>query len=99
VIYSVPGWGISGSFRNVVFDPSSGNLYGTTHCDGEYNSGTVYKLTPSGRSWDYNLLYNFKGDHDGLYSFSNLVLNQGKLYGTTKYGGTKGNGVIFEVTP
>ena len=98
-IYSVPGWGISGSFRNVVFDPSSGNLYGTTHCDGEYNSGTVYKLTPSGRSWDYNLLYNFKGDHDGLYSFSNLVLNQGKLYGTTKYGGTKGNGVIFEVTP
>jgi uncharacterized repeat protein (TIGR03803 family) len=98
VIYSVPGWGISGSFRNVVLD-ASGNLYGTTHCDGDYNSGTVYELSPSGGSWNYNLLYTFTGGTDGLYSFSNLVLNQGKLYGTTKYGGVDGDGVIFEVTP
>ena len=98
VIYSIPGWGISGSFRNVVMD-ASGNLYGTTHCDGDYNSGTVYELSPSGGSWNYTLLYTFTGGTDGLYSFSNLVLNQGKLYGTTKYGGTKGDGVIFEVTP
>jgi uncharacterized repeat protein (TIGR03803 family) len=99
VIYSVPGWGISGSFRNITLDPASGNLYGTTHCDGNYNSGTVYALTPSGGSWDYSLLYTFTGGGDGLYSFSNLVLSQGKLYGTTKYGGTKGKGVVFEVTP
>src|SRR5271163_77104 len=94
VVYSVPGWGISGSFRNVVLDSSSGNLYGTTHCDGDYNSGTVYELTPSGGTWDYTLLYTFTGGEDGLYSFSNLVLNQGKLYGTTKYGGTKNKGVV-----
>ena len=99
VISSVPGWGISGSFRNVAVDPSSGNLYATTHCDGNYNSGTVYELTPSGGTWDYNLLYTFTGGKDGLYSFSSLVLDQGKLYGTTKYGGTKQKGVIFEVTP
>lgn len=99
VLYSVPGWGISGSFRNVVLDPVSGNLYGTTHCDGTYNSGTVYELTPSGGAWNYNLLYTFTGKKDGLYSFSNLVLSQGVLYGTTKYGGTKNKGVIFEVTP
>src|ERR1022692_444217 len=98
-IYSVPGWGISGSFRNVALDPATGKLYGTTHCDGDYNSGTVYKLTPSGGTWDYDLLYTFTGGDDGLYSFSNLVLNQGKLYGTTKYGGTRNKGVIFEVTP
>ncbi|MGB9265711.1 MAG: choice-of-anchor tandem repeat GloVer-containing protein [Terriglobales bacterium] len=99
VVYSVPGWGISGSFRNVVLDPSSGILYGTTHCDGAYNSGTVYELTPSAGVWNYNLLYNFTGAGDGQYSFSNLVLSQGNLYGTTKYGGATGNGVIFEVTP
>lgn len=98
-IYSVPGWGISGSFRSVVLDPSSGKLYGTTHCDGEYNSGTVYELTPSGGSWTYDQLYTFTGGKDGLYSFSNLVLNQGVLYGTTKYGGTSHKGVIFQVTP
>jgi uncharacterized repeat protein (TIGR03803 family) len=99
VVYSVPGWGISGSFRNVVLDPSTGNFYGTTHCDGDHNSGTVYRLTPSGGAWDYTLLYTFTGGYDGLYSFSNLVLSQGKLYGTTKYGGDRNNGVIFEVTP
>jgi uncharacterized repeat protein (TIGR03803 family) len=98
VLYSVPGWGISGSYRNVVLD-SSGNLYATTHCDGNYSAGTVYELTPSGGTWTNTVLYNFTGDADGLYSFSNLVLSDGKLYGTTKYGGASGNGVIFEVTP
>lgn len=99
VLYSVPGWGISGSFRNIVLDPASGNLYGTTHCDGDYNSGTVYKLTPSGGTWDYTLLHTFTGGDGGFYSFSNLVLDQGKLYGTTKYGGTSDKGIVFEVTP
>jgi uncharacterized repeat protein (TIGR03803 family) len=99
VIYGLPGWGISGSFRNVVLDPATGNIYGTTHCDGNYNSGTLYELTPSGGTWNYSLLYTFTGGQDGQYSFSNLVLNQGKLYGTTKYGGANHNGVIFSITP
>jgi len=98
VIYSVPGWGISGTFRNVVLD-SSGNLYGTTHCDGSYNSGTVYELTPSGGNWKDTLLYTFTGGTDGLYSVSNLVSSQNKLYGTTLYGGSNNNGVVYEVTP
>lgn len=98
VVSSVPGWGISGSFRNVVLD-ASGNLYATTHCDGNDGSGTVYELTPSGGSWNYTLLYTFTGGTDGLYSFSNLALSQGSLYGTTKYGGSNGSGVVFKVTP
>ncbi len=97
-LYSVPGSGISGTFRDLVLD-SSGNLYATTHCDGENSAGTVYELSPAGESWNYTLLYTFTGGTDGLYSFSNLVLSAGKLYGTTKYGGASGNGVIFEVTP
>ncbi len=98
VVDSVPGWGISGSFRDVVLD-ASGNLYATTHCDGNNNSGTVYELSPSGSSWNYSLLYTFTGGTDGLYSFSNLVLSGGSLYGTTKYGGANGSGVVFKVTP
>lgn len=98
VLYSIPGWGISGSFRNLILD-SSGNLYGTTHCDGANNAGTVYKLTPASGSWTYTSLYVFTGGSDGLYSFSNLVLKQGKLYGTTKQGGANDYGVIFEITP
>jgi uncharacterized repeat protein (TIGR03803 family) len=97
-LYSVPGSGISGTFRDLVLD-SSGNLYATTHCDGQNSAGTVYELSPAGESWNYTLLYTFTGGTDGLYSFSNLVLSAGKLYGTTKNGGSSGNGVIFEVTP
>jgi uncharacterized repeat protein (TIGR03803 family) len=96
-IYSVPGWGISGTFRDLVLD-GSGNLYASTHCDGEYNAGTVYELSPSEGTWNYSLLYTFTGGTDGTYSVTNLVLTQGKLYGTTIYGGADNSGVVYEVT-
>ena len=97
VIYSNPGWGISGSFRNVALD-ASGNLYGTTHCDGANDAGTIYKLTPASGSWTYTSLYVFEGGSDGLYSFSNPLLEAGHLFGTTKQGGGDGDGVVWEIT-
>jgi uncharacterized repeat protein (TIGR03803 family) len=98
VLYSQAGWGISGSFRNLIMT-AAGDLYGTTHCDGVNNAGTVYELTPASGSWNYISLYVFTGGSDGLYSFSNLVFEQGKLYGTTNEGGADNYGVVFEVTP
>jgi uncharacterized repeat protein (TIGR03803 family) len=98
VLYGLPGWAISGTFRDLMFD-AAGNLYGTTHCDGDYTAGTVWELVPSGGTWTYNQLYDFTGNADGLYSFSNLVMSNGKLYGTTKQGGKNGYGVVFVVTP
>jgi uncharacterized repeat protein (TIGR03803 family) len=98
VLYSLPGWNISGPFRNLMMD-GAGNLYGTTHCDGTYDAGTVYKLSLQNGSWTYTSLYVFTGGADGLYSFSNLVVDQGKLYGTTNLGGANGFGVVFEVKP
>jgi uncharacterized repeat protein (TIGR03803 family) len=98
VLYSNPGWGISGSFRNLLLD-ASGNLYGTTHCDGADSAGTVYKLTPASGSWTYTSLYSFTGGTDGLYVYSNPVLLEGHIYGTTKLGGAHGYGVIWQVVP
>ena len=98
VIYSVPGSGISGSFRDLMID-ASGVIYGTTHCDGNHSAGTVYKLTPSNGAWTYQLLYTFTGGADGLYSFSNLVLVQGNLYGTTANGDAHSLGGVFRITP
>jgi uncharacterized repeat protein (TIGR03803 family) len=97
VLYSVPGWGISGTFRNVVLDGSD-KIYATTHCDGANNAGTVYELSRKGGAWNYSLLYTFTGGSDGLYSVSDLVLYDGKLYGTTLYGGSDGSGVVYEIT-
>jgi uncharacterized repeat protein (TIGR03803 family) len=99
VLYSLSGWGISGTFRDLLFD-ASGNMYATTHCDGANSAGTVYKLTPAGGAWTYTELYTFTGGDDGLFSFSNLVFDkQGDLYGTTNVGGANDAGVIFEIKP
>ncbi len=99
VLNSLAGWGISGTFRDILLD-GSGNIYATTHCDGTYSAGTVYQLTESGGVWSYNPLYNFTGGTDGQYSYSSLVLDaRGNLYGTTAYGGANGYGVVFKVTP
>jgi len=98
VLYGLSGWGISGSYRNLLM--VAGKLFATTHCDGSNDAGTVYELTPSGDTWTYNQLYVFSGGSDGLYSFSNLIADdQGNFYGTTNLGGTNGYGVAFKVTP
>jgi len=81
----------------VVIGPL-GSIYATTHCDGANNAGTIYRLTPSGSSWTYKLLYTFTGGSDGLYSISNLVLmKSGVLYGTTIDGGTDGAGTVYAI--
>ncbi len=99
VLYGLPGWGISGSFRNLFLD-ASGDIYATTHCDGADNSGTVYKLRYSGDTWTYTSLYVFSGGSDGQFSFSSPVFDKhGNLYGTTKQGGANGYGVVFKVNP
>jgi uncharacterized repeat protein (TIGR03803 family) len=98
VIYSLPGWGISGTFRNLLVQP--GKIYATTHCDGNYSAGTVYELTLAGGVWTYDLLYDFTGASDGHFSFSNLVADkEGNLYGTTTEGGADGSGTAFKITP
>ena len=98
VLTSVPGWGISGPERDLMID-DSGTIYGTTHCDGDDNAGTLFKLAPSGGGWTYTLLYTFTGGSDGQFSISNLVSRNGNLYGTTIGGGANGAGVVYELTP
>jgi uncharacterized repeat protein (TIGR03803 family) len=100
VLYDIPGWGLSGTFRNLMLD-ASGNIFATTHCDGAYSMGTIYELSPSGSSWNYNSLYVFPGDgSSGYYVFSDLIADsQGNLYGTASDGGAYGSGVVFQITP
>jgi uncharacterized repeat protein (TIGR03803 family) len=98
VLYRLSGWGISGSWRNLLL--VSGKIYASTHCDGTNNAGTVYELTDSGTTWTYKPLYVLNGSSDGMFSISNLVADsQGNLYGTTLEGGAHGSGIIFKVTP
>lgn len=98
ILYSFTG-GNDGSepFGAAILD-RSGNLYGATNGGTSTQDGTVYEITHSGGINSESTLHTFSGGTDGARSYSRLVMdNAGNLYGTTKYGGSSNNGVVFEV--
>jgi len=44
-------------------------------------------------------LHNFSGSPDGANPVENLIPVNGKLYGTTSYGGKYGYGAVYEIAP
>jgi uncharacterized repeat protein (TIGR03803 family) len=81
----------------------NGELYGTTKTGGAENRGTVFAASTSGSE---RVLYSFKRkSNDGAQPFAGLIAVQGRLYGTTRYGGGNstqclplGCGTVFETT-
>ncbi len=98
-----------GSSPNPLIQGSDGNFYGTTYYGGitaegaaAYDSGTVFKLTPSG---SLTTLYIFclggTPCSDGAQPLAALVQGgDGNFYGTTYSGGSSsfGGGTIFDIT-
>jgi len=80
---------------------AEGNLYGTTADGGEsYNAGTVFELSPNRKERVlHRFRVNYHAQHDGVSPVTAVVRDpQGNLYGTTEEGGTKGAGVVYEIT-
>jgi hypothetical protein len=86
----------------LIFDASSGSLYGTVLHGGPAGGGAVFKLAPmADGGWAYSVLRFFFGE-PAMNPFGGLVLDKaGNLYGTTLNCGTGYNcqGVVFEITP
>jgi uncharacterized repeat protein (TIGR03803 family) len=85
---------------DLVRDPATGDLYGTTKLGGQgagfTGYGTVFKVDPTGAE---TILYSFTGNNDGAGPVAGLVLDSsGNLYGTAAFGGAFGHGVVFKVT-
>jgi uncharacterized repeat protein (TIGR03803 family) len=77
---------------------SDGNFYGTTALGGNYNHGTVFKMTPAGSLKGLSSL-------DGYYSYDNsntpsalIEGSDGCFYGTTPMGGINGIGMVYKVS-
>ena len=77
---------------------TDGNFYGTTQGGGANGAGVFFQFTISGA---LTPLYSFGATGSDAVS-PQAVLVQGpndSFYGTSAFGGTTGNGTIFEVTP
>src|SRR4030095_9552063 len=80
-----------------------GNLYGSTVLGGDFGSGTVWQLSPSGNSWTHTVLYSFTSGADGAEPYKGVTVDaQGNLYGTAVAGGSGscegGCGVVYKLT-
>jgi uncharacterized repeat protein (TIGR03803 family) len=81
----------------------NGTLYGTTSAGGgkrhRIGSGAVYSITTGGME---HVLYYFSHSrsprHYGGGPMAALIDVNGKLYGTTEYGGKYGEGTVFRIS-
>lgn len=107
ILYTFKG-GNDGIFPEgqLVFD-AAGNLYGTTYWGGTVGGclyggcGTVFELkhNPDG-SWSESILQNFSnGKFGGDLEYGLVFDKVGNLYGTSRVGGAKQGGIIFELSP
>ncbi len=96
----------SSPYSRVIFGPD-GVLYGTTFEGGSADDGTVFSLQPPATAcktalcpWLETVVYSFTGGADGGEPYyGDLTFDQaGNIYGTTYFGGSSGNGVVFKLT-
>ena len=79
---------------------ASGDLFGTTNCDGAYGYGSVFELKNVSGTYVPVPLYDFTNGADGGFPYGGLVMDaNGFLYGTASEGGAYRNGVIFQIMP
>lgn len=71
---------------------SDTKLYGVVYA---YNRSRTGLFTMNLDGTGYNILHQFTNVTEGTDPNSGLALSGGTLYGTTRYGGNAGNGVVF----
>jgi uncharacterized repeat protein (TIGR03803 family) len=114
LLHSFNDDGTDGIFpgAGVILD-GLGNLYGTTLKGGTGSCktgqavtgcGTLFKLSPAtGGTWTESVVHSFQDNvADGGYPQpgAGLIMNgAGDIFGTTGFGGTYGNGTVFEFSP
>jgi uncharacterized repeat protein (TIGR03803 family) len=76
---------------------NNGKMYGTTQLGGKYDLGVLFEYDPVINKLTKRL--DFERTANGSYPCDLTASSDGKLYGLTRSGGTKGHGVLFEFNP
>lgn len=85
-----------GRFTKSRITVVNGKFYGTVNFSGIERRSMLYEYNPAGTG-TYTVLHNFGSvANDGVDPTGGLLALNGKLYGTTVYGGTGGGGVLYE---
>jgi uncharacterized repeat protein (TIGR03803 family) len=88
-----------------LIQAADGDLYGTTAWGGAHNSGTAFKIAPSGALTTIYSFCSLANCADGAHPYGGLTqAANGDLYGTTYQGGvgSQGNGsggTVFRIAP
>lgn len=91
-------------YGGIIYDSSSGSLYGTCSIGGAAGVGTVYRVNLSNGT--FTRLHAFTGYSasnsglsDGANPYGGVILaSDGFLYGTTLSGGSSNYGAVFQQT-
>jgi uncharacterized repeat protein (TIGR03803 family) len=106
VLHTFQGNDGAGPWAGVILD-AAGNLYGTTSNGGDQSCqypqtgcGVVFRLSPEANGkWVETVLHRFTLD-EGYDPTGDLIFDAaGNLYGTTTFGGTDFNGIVFKLSP
>ncbi|HTT82777.1 MAG TPA: choice-of-anchor tandem repeat GloVer-containing protein [Rhizomicrobium sp.] len=87
-----------GSYPDAGMLDINGTLYGTTAGGGANDQGTVFTIDPG--TGAETVLYSFCSKtncSDGSFPDINLIEVNGKLYGTTGFGGNADDGAVFSL--
>jgi uncharacterized repeat protein (TIGR03803 family) len=90
--------GVDGQWPTTpLVSDSAGNLYGTAAIGGDaHNDGIVFKL---GNLGNERVLHRFNNIEGSQPSAGVILDAKGNLYGTTLYGGSVGEGIVFKLAP
>ena len=99
-------WNFSGDsdgyspWGNLTFTDAN-HFFGTTQSGGPDSGGTVFEMTYSSGSWNYSNAYVFNSNgSDGYNPMGGVIKDAaGNLYGTTAYGGSFGDGTVYQLVP
>ena len=81
-----------------LLEANNGKLYGVTRLGGIFGFGVLFEYNVNTSS--FIKLIDFDGASKGKYPKASLLqASNGKIYGTTSYGGSSDDGVLFEYNP